>query len=110
MKEYLNKMFPSNVLDTLEFTFGVSDMIISNGQKEIALFIDNDEIVSNEDGEEFKISEFKDLAGFKLANECEYCKGTGITSELKCSKPSSMCCGGCYVDVDCLCENVRFKF
>ena len=110
MKQFIQNAFPNNVLDTLEFTFEGSDMRISNGDKEIFLFIEDDEIAINEDGNEFCISEIKDLEGFKKANECEYCKGSGISSELRCSKPASICCGGCYVDVDCLCKNVRFKF
>lgn len=33
---------------------------------------------------------------------CEHCEGEGtISIGPKCSYPASMCCGGCYEDIEC---------
>jgi hypothetical protein len=43
---------------------------------------------------------------------CEECEGEGtISIGPECSYPASMCCGGCYEDVDCKeCDGVGFHY
>lgn len=48
--------------------------------------------------------------GFEKINVCEDCNGEGYTEYGPvCSKPASMCCGGCYQKIECECENKLFS-
>jgi len=51
------------------------------------------------------VSELMQNTEFAQFNKCLNCGGDGfIEVGPTCSKPASMCCGGCYKKIECECE------
>jgi hypothetical protein len=57
------------------------------------------------------ISELEYYPKFLEFNQCQDCFGEGfIEVGPMCSKPASMCCGGCYTKIECECDDKLFNY
>jgi len=56
------------------------------------------------------VAELMPVGDFKRFVVCVDCKGEGeYMVGPECMEPASSCCGGCYVPVECACEDVIFE-
>ena len=66
---------------------------------------DDDFDIADKDMNVFATMTIEDL--MPIGSEC---KGTGeILIGPSCSSPASICCGGCYIPIECECEGVLFE-
>ena len=88
----------------LEITWrGISRKFCVYGTEWCPIEQEDDEWFDN--GYCFETEDLMQFSSFEEQNKCVHCDGDGYVNVfVGCTKPASLCCGGCDADVECECE------